>query len=145
MLTPIFQIYKGGENLMGSMASYFLGASLNDEVGLQNDELQVFANDDHRQLPLPREGDLLHPYAGYLETHVLPLGAFKVERWGTGWDGGTEKMVMTARAVTYAGKVKAGGTQHFDDMSLADILSDVARSAGLTLAIDPQLAEVRIP
>ncbi|WP_200837961.1 contractile injection system protein, VgrG/Pvc8 family, partial [Starkeya nomas] len=41
--------------------------------------------------------------------------------------------------------VKAGGTQHFDDMSLADILSDVARSAGLTLAIDPQLAEVRIP
>lgn len=146
MKTPVFQLFKGDTNLMGSMAPYFLGAGLTDEVGIQNDQLQVFLNDEGRQLPLPREGDLLKPWAGYVETRVLPLGAFKVERYGLGWEpGGAEAMVMTARAVTYTGEVKAGGTMHFDNKSLADILGEAARSAGLALAIDPQLAEVRIP
>lgn len=146
MKTPVFQLFKGGQNLMGAAASYFMSASLTDEVGLQNDEIQVVVADDHRQLPLPKEGDLIHPRAGYVETQVKPLGAFKVERWQCAWEPGSpEAMVMTARAAPYTTEVKAGGTRHYDDMTLADILGDAAKAAGLTLAIDPKLAEVQIP
>lgn len=144
--TPVFQLYKGDEDLMATMAPYFLGASFTDQVGRENDELQVFLNDEHRQLPLPREGDLLYARAGYRETGVKQLGAFKIEKYGLGWQpGGAEAMVMTARAVAFTGPVKAGGTRHFDDMTLADILGETAKSAGLTLAIDPELAQIRIP
>ncbi|MFT0860608.1 phage late control D family protein [Ancylobacter sp. G4_0304] len=146
MRTPIFQLFKGGQNLMSSMAPYFLGASLTDEVGWKNDELAVTLNDYLRQLPLPKKDDLIFPYAGYAETGVFPLGAFKVQGWQTGWQpGAVEAMTMTARAATYTGPVKAGGAQHWDDTTLGAILSDTARAAGLTLAVDPALADITIP
>ncbi|MDQ0513245.1 hypothetical protein [Ancylobacter amanitiformis] len=145
MKTPVFQIYKAGVNLMGSMAPWFLGAGLVDEVGIKNDELTVTVNDEMRRLPLPRADDVIFPRAGYAETTVSGLGAYKVQRWATGWQpGGAEVMVMTARAVSYTGEVKAGGIKHYDDTTLGDILGDTAKAASLTLSIDPELADIAI-
>lgn len=146
MTTPTFQLFKGTEDLMGAMAPYFISATLVDEVGLENDELSVELDDEARQLPLPTEDDMLEPVAGYDGGESASLGKFKVQGWGSGWSGGgAEIMRMTARAATFTGEVKAGGARHWDDKTLGDILGDTARAAGLSLAIDPELASVRIP
>ena len=146
MKTPIFQLFKGSTNPIGSMGPFFLGASLTDEVGLKNDQLTLTLNDNVRQLPLPKKDDLLIVRAGYKETGVRMMGAFKVQGWGTGWEGGgPEVMTMTARAVTFTGEVKAAGTKHFDETTLGDVLRDTAKAAGLSLAIDPDLASIEIP
>ncbi|PZP13286.1 MAG: hypothetical protein DI607_08685, partial [Sphingomonas hengshuiensis] len=83
MKTPVFQLFKGGTNLMGSMGPFFLAASLTDEVGLKNDQLNVTLNDEARHLQLPKKDDLLIVRSGYKETGVRMMGSFKVQGWGT--------------------------------------------------------------
>lgn len=52
---------------------------------------------------------------------------------------------MTARAATMTGDIKALGSRHWDDATLGDILEETAKAGGLRLAIDPDLARIRLP
>lgn len=142
---PAFRLYKGGQSLMGAMAPYFISASYHDEAGAKNDTLEVTLADRARELPLPREDDLLIAYGGATADRVAMLGAFRVNSFRLGWSGGPETMTMTARAATMTGAVKAGGAKHWDDKTLGDILGDTAKAAGLKLAIPPELAQVKVP
>lgn len=137
---PDFQLWKGGQNLTSRIAPYFITASLTDEVGQKNDQLEVTLADRAAELPLPREDDLLTAYS----KGVL-LGAFKVNRWGRGWDGGPETMTLTARAATMTGDLKALGSRHWDNATLGEILEETAQAGRLRLAIDPDLARIRLP
>lgn len=130
---------------MQGMAPYFISATYNDEAGLENDTLEVVLADRSRELPLPTEDDILVAFGGYAETRVAMLGTFKVNKWGGGWEpGNPETMTMTARAATFTSEVKALGSKHWDDETLGGILKETASAAGLTLAIDPELAQVKL-
>lgn len=144
-MKPIFRLFKGGQDLMVGMAPYFIQATYQDEAGGTNDTLEITLADEGRRLQLPSEDDVLIAYAGYEQLGVTMLGAFEVQGWGSGWEGGPETMTMKARAATFTGKVKAGGSKHWDDRTLGDILGDTAKAAGLTLAIDPDLAKTKLP
>lgn len=145
-MTPVFKLLKGGVDLMVGMAPYFISATYNDEVGYDNDTLEVVLADRMRELPLPTEDDLLIALGGYQGGAIAMLGAFKVQGWGSGWEpGNAETMTIKARAATFTGEVKAGGSKHWDDGTLGDILGDTAKAAGLKLAIDPELAKTKIP
>lgn len=145
-MTPVFQLFRGGVDLMPSLRGVFIRATLTDEVGEEADTLEVELADAMRTTPLPAEDEMLMPAAGYVETGVAPLGAFRVNRWETGWEeGGAETLVISARGATFAGEVKAGGLKHWDDTTLAAVLQDTARAAGLGLVIDPALGQVKLP
>lgn len=144
-MTPVLILQKGGVDLMPGLDPYFLSATFADSVGGDNDSLTVELDDEGRQLPLPQEDDLLIALAGYRESSIARLGAFKVQGWESGWESGPETMTMTARAATYTGKVKAGGLKHWDDKPLGDILKDTATAAGLQISIDPALAQIKVP
>lgn len=145
-MTPIIQVWKGGADLLaGPMAAYFLRATFTDHAGDENDTLEIELDDDWRQIPLPTEDDLLVAIAGWAERGVAMLGAFKINDWETGCENGPETMVIKARAATMTGDVKAGGLKHWDDKTLREVLGDTAKAAGLSLAIDPALASVKLP
>lgn len=144
-MTPILQIMKAGVDLMPGMASTFISATFTDNVGEEDDEFEIELDDNWRQIPLPQEDDLLIPFAGYRETSVSMLGAFKVNGWETGCESGPESMTITARAATLAGDFKAGGLKHWDDSTLGEVLEHAAKAAGLSLAIDPELAKAKLP
>ncbi|WP_024277978.1 contractile injection system protein, VgrG/Pvc8 family [Xanthobacter sp. 126] len=146
MTTPLFQLFKGGTDLMVAMAPFFISATYNDEAGHTNDTLEVVLADRARELPLPTEDDLLVAFGGYVGGKVAMLGAFKVQGWTGEWEpGNPETMTMQARAATFTGEIKAFGSKHWDDATLGSILQDTAKAAGLTLAIDPELASTEIP
>ncbi|RAI31230.1 hypothetical protein CH338_26185, partial [Rhodoplanes elegans] len=145
-MTPVIQVWKGGADLLaGPMGAYFLRATFHDAAGGENDTFEVELDDDARQIPLPQEDDMLAPIAGYLETGVAALGQFKVNDWETGCEDGPETIVIKARAATMTGDIKAGGLKHFDDKTLREVLEDTAKGAGLSVAIDPALASIKLP
>lgn len=145
-MTPIIQVWKGGADLLaGPMGAYFLRATFHDAAGGENDTFEVELDDNYRQIPLPQEDDMLAPIAGYLETGVAALGQFKVNDWETGCENGPETIVIKARAATMTGEIKAGGLKHFDDKTLREVLEDTAKGAGLSVAIDPALASIKLP
>lgn len=145
-MTPVFQLFKAGVDLMdGPMGRYFIQATFSDHVGDEDDTLEVELDDEGRQIPLPQEDDLLIAIAGYRESGVAMLGAFKVNGWETGCENGPETITIKARAATMTGEIKAGGLKHWDDKTLREVLDDTAKAAGLKLEIDPALAGVKLP
>ncbi|PZA12483.1 hypothetical protein DNX69_10950 [Rhodopseudomonas palustris] len=145
MTAPILKVMKAGIDLMPGMAPYFISATFTDNAGEETDEFEIELDDNWRQIPLPQEDDLLIVFAGYEETGVAMIGAFKVNGWETGCEAGPETMTMTARAATMSGEFKAGGLKHWDDSTLGEVLEDAAKAAKLSLAIDPELAKVKLP
>lgn len=144
-MTPILKVMKGDVDLMVGMAKVFISATYTDNAGDDDDEFEIELDDNYGQIPLPHEDDLLIVFAGYVETTAPMIGAFKVNGWESGWEHGPETMKMTARAATMSGEFKAGGMKHWHDSTLGQVLEDTAKAAKLSLAIDPELAQVKLP
>ena len=144
-MTPVLKIMKGDTDLMKGMLPYFVSATFTDNAGETDDEFEIELEDGFRQIPIPQEDDLLIVFAGWRETGVPMIGAFKVNGWETGCEQGPETIKITARAATMAGEFKAGGLKHWHDSTLGQILEDTAKAAKLSLVIDPELAKVKLP
>lgn len=143
-MRPLFVCHVGGANASGGFYSALLSATLTDNSGEEADTLELTFDDRLNSIATPGEGAVLQPFFGYAEAGLTSKGKFIVA--GIGVDGGPggETISISAKAADFREDAKERMTENFDDKTLKQILTEVFGRHGLDVAIDPELASIKV-
>jgi phage protein D len=145
---PLLSVSKGGgANIFGgSLGGYLVSVVVHDAPGQTSDRATITLANPGGRLPTPRKGDIYSISMGWAHTGLVLLGLYSVQRVSKSGGGRqVEQMVIHLRAADFVAKLQAAGREAFDETTTAgQLFQRVAGQAGLGVAIDPELAQVKI-
>jgi len=142
--TPQIFCSIDGRNVSGLVAPRLVRATVTDGTGIESDGVTVELDNDGDRIDRPQKGSTLIFGGGYKETGGPRLfGSYTIE--DAEKSGAKRRLTVIARAGSPSEKMKEKRNRAFEDMTVQDIISSIAGDAGLTPAVDPDLADIVIP
>jgi len=142
--TPQIFCSIDGRNVSGLLAPLLIRATVTDGTGVESDGITVEIDNKDDRIDRPRKGSTLVFGGGYRETGgPRRFGSYTIEDAEKA--GPKRRLTVIARAGAPSDKMKEKRNRAFEEMSVQDIVSSIARDAGLTPAVDPDLARIVIP
>ena len=137
---PQIEVLADGKPVNGIFYSRLVSATIRDESGQQGDTLNLRFDNRNYEVEPPKEGTILEPKFGYLETGLTSMGKFEVDKVGS--EGGEDGIFLrvTANAVSQRKGLKEKGSQSFKDTTLGAMLQEVFSAAGESIDVDSELA-----
>ncbi|BBF92343.1 phage late control D family protein [Blastochloris tepida] len=140
-MTPAYRILADGVDISGRLTGRMVELRLVDVDGETSDELTLLISNWDGAIAKPRKGALLSVEIGYLETGLVFMGLYKVQT--TKKMGPKAAFEITAHAADYRGSLKSQKTRTHEG-TLGAVVARIAGEHGLSAAVDPALAAVRI-
>lgn len=148
---PALQVIgPSGEDLVGRWGAALLGVTVTDKAGHESDECVIRTAWKDPWRSIPPKGARYVVSAGWEGEGLTMLGEYTVQRWtrkGSPDEG--ESLEVTCRAADFIDKMKTSGSRHYDAESghgtAGKIFEQIARDAGVSAVIDPEIAGVAIP
>ncbi|MEQ1713285.1 MAG: hypothetical protein ABL908_18065 [Hyphomicrobium sp.] len=143
-MTPAFKILAGGIDVTGGINDRLIELVVVDHDGTKADEVTIILDDRDFALEVPRKGKLLGVWLGYLETGLVFMGQFKVNRVQRRFskDQGAV-MEITGKSADLKDKMKSQRTGQYVDKTLGGIVEEAAGRHGLTAQVSPKLANLK--
>lgn len=140
---PVVEVAVDGKAVAGTFYERLVSLTVTDKEGVSSDVFEAVLNDGPPDfLALPRTGAIVDVRLGYREASVASVGRFTVDK-------------VQAKCLPYslsisgkaadlrAGTLKENRERHWEDRSVADIVSEIAGEAGLQPAIDAEIGAHR--
>lgn len=142
--TPIFEVWKGGENRTAN----FRNRAVSIQVDLQSgngggDSCAITVDDRDWLMATPRVGDGLEVYLGYKEVGLAFMGTYMVDR--VVFSGPPKQITVHGNAVDFNGSIKSAVTKEYSDKTLGEVIQSLAQVAGLSAQVDESLGSLKIP
>ncbi|WP_043345362.1 hypothetical protein [Methylobacterium sp. B1] len=142
--TPIFEIWKGGENYTAN----FNNRTVQIQVDLVSgggggDTCQITVDDRDWLISTPQVGDGLEIYLGYAEVGLARTGVFQTDR--VTFTGPPKGITIHGTGASFAGSIKSHVVKNFDGKSLGDIVKGLLEGTGYSANIDESLSSLKIP
>jgi len=142
-MRPLIRITAEGEDVTARVADRLLELEIADEGGIEADTLSLTLDDRDARLAVPPHGSLVRVslgMAGPRPVPLTPMGAWRVD--ATELTGPERQLRINATAADMAGAIRSPRTRAWEDVTLGDIVTTIAREAGLQPVVAPQLATI---
>ncbi|WP_172123237.1 late control D family protein [Devosia sp. 919] len=136
--TVSWKVFVDGQDMTDGMRPFLTGITVSDKDGTASDTCSLDFDDSGGQLKLPKDGAKVQVY---LQGAAVFSGTVDTVR-SSGSRGSGRTLKVTAKGFDAKGKVKEPQSHHMDDATLQQFLGKAARRAGLSMVIDPALAEI---
>lgn len=129
-MRPIFEILVDGQDITARIGDRLLGLNVTDRSGHESDDLTFTIDNRGGLVEVPNRGVTLELSLGYRETGLVRVGAFVVD--GASGEGPAQTMTITAKAADMTARLRAPRTRAWQDITLGEIVGEVATRHGLT-------------
>lgn len=149
---PFLEIFApSGRNIVPGLGGGFLGVTITDNEGFESDECVIRVIDKAPFNIIPPKGTKYRVVAGWQGGGGGTVGGlYSFETYhksGSPDDGKTIELVC--RAADFIDKMKEAGSEHYDEENghgtVGKIFETLAKKAGISAAIDPELANIKMP
>lgn len=143
-MTPDFRVeVDGRQDATAAIRERLLGLTVTDEAGLQSDSAEIRIDDRDRSVALPRKGSELEISLGWTDGPMTTEGRYVVDE--TQLEGPPDTLVIRARGADMRQSLKARKTRSWSDVSLGELVSEIASEHGLEGSAGSSLSRIRIP
>lgn len=136
--TNLWSVVLNGSDISGGLRPHLISISVTDKDGTAGDTLSITVDDAGGQFRMPDEGARIS--AAINGIRVFEGTVDKVRSQGS--RGAGLVLSITAKGYDTKGKAKEPQALHKDDATLEEFLGAVAKEAGYSLVIDPELGAV---
>lgn len=139
MKTPRAEISVNGNPVASIFNERLISVTIVDKEGVTSDSISCELNDGSPFAAIPRKGDTITARLGYLETGVLDFGQYTAD------DPEVHclpyKLSVNGKGANMREKLKQHGAKHWDNKTVKDIVSDVAKDNGLTAKVSGDVGD----
>lgn len=139
-MTPSCRITVDGQLVSGVFMSRILSCEVTDKEGVGSDTVSISLN-DWPVAAIPRKGALIKVWMGYAVSGMAYMGAFTAEEIEA--EILPYSLNITGKSANLRNGKKQNRERHWDNKTLGDIVSQVARENGLTAKVDAGLGAHR--
>ncbi len=141
-MKPRFEIKTGSKDITDAIASRLIRLSIRDESNLRSDSMCLELADEP-PIAWPSEGQQFEVAIGY-ETSLVSMGTYAAKHIGV--SASPQRVLkIEASALEQAASLKSQREQSWEDTTLGEIVSEVARRNGLKPAVIGELQSISIP
>ena len=153
-MTPTYQVSANGVDLTTLLKTRLISLTLNDEVGINSDTVEIQVDDRDGAIQIPPFGASLVVGIGYTETGIVAKGAFRVDEIEC--EGPDRRMLIRARsadtnAVASMPQIKGGKDKTWltpdglHAMTIGEIAKHIAAANGLVYVCTDDLIANAVP
>ena len=141
MKTPRAEISVNGKPVASIFNERLISVTITDKEGVTSDTIACELNDGNPFAAIPRKGDIITAKLGYLETGVLDFGSYVAD------DPEVHclpyKMMVNGKGTDMRKTPKQHGAKHWDNKTVKDIVSDIAKDHGWTPKISGKVGDYK--
>ncbi len=141
-MTPDFQILADTIDVTAAIRRRLISIGVTDAAGMEIDTVELSLDDRDGAIALPRTGAELAVKLGYRETGLATLGLYVVDEVLLA--SPPRSMTIRARAADLRQGLKRPRTRPWDNVTLADIVTTIAREHGYEPRVSAKLASESI-
>ena len=142
---PFIRATVNGNPVADLLYSALVSARIHDAPGQDGDTAELTFDDKDNLVALPSKGAALGLVFGNGSLGGQKMGRFVVE--GTTIEGGAdgEFIIVSGRSADMRSDVKEPASEHFDEMTIGDIVRQLAGRHGYGAVVDPAIAAMKLP
>ena len=146
MRQPIVQVFgQSGDDLVPGWGEALMSVRYTDVDGGDSDELEITYAVSPPFQDSPAEGTQYRLIYGWDSSALRDAGFFTYQSDTLGGDPESGyTLTITARASDFVDADKTVDSEHFDDMTVGDIIRKVAKDAGREVIVDPSIANIKV-
>lgn len=136
-VTPQAIVKVNGQVLASNFNERLMSVSVEDKNGVTSDSVRLELKDGNPFVEIPKKGDILEIWLGYEETGVAYFGKYTVD---------DPEVSMFPFKISISGKgadmrdgLKSQKSRHWDNKTLKDVITDIAKDNNLEPKIDEEL------
>lgn len=142
--TPIYRVYKGGEDITGRLNDRTLQIRVDLQSGNGNDDqCTILVDDRDWRVARPLTGESLQIWLGYTEVGLAYMGTFEID--DVTFLGPPRNIKLTGKSTGSSDIQKAPAIREFANATVGQILGHMANQTSLGTAISGDLAGIQIP
>lgn len=147
MRRAIFEVAIAGTNIETALLPILIGMTITDSAGTHSDTASIEIDDTGGRVILPQPKAAVVISLGWQDEGVREVFRGTVDEvQSSGSRSGGRTLTISAKGVDTTSKAKEGQHRHFDQKTVADILSEAGQSAGISeVEVDPALASIVLP
>ena len=140
----VFMVTVAGTNITTTLMPVLISLTVSDKVGTHSDTASLDIDDSDGRIVLPRIGAPVIVALGWEGEGVRVVFTGTVDEVrSSGSRGSGRTLSISAKGMDTTSKPKEGQQRHFDDSTVADILSAAGKTAGVNqVEVDPSLASI---
>ena len=143
MSTPDFRVIADSTDITAAIKRGLLSLRVTDEAGVGSDKVEIKLDDRDGKISLPRTGAELDIALGYQETGLVRMGLYIVDEISI--TSPPQSMTIRAHAADMRQVLKAPRTKTWGEVTLADVVNDIAAAHGLEPRISSDMASIQLP
>ncbi|WP_030128498.1 phage late control D family protein [Pseudomonas sp. QTF5] len=127
-MTPMFRIVADGSDITRLINDRLLLLRTSDKPGMESDEFELRIDDRDGAVALPERGASIEVYLGYAGQDLARQGRYTVDE--VELSGPPDTLVIRGKASDMRGSGKTTRSGSWENVSLAQIVSTIARRNG---------------
>ena len=143
MSTPDFRVIADSTDITAAIKRGLLSLRVTDEAGVGSDKVEIKLDDRDGKIALPRTGAELDIALGYQETGLVRMGLYIVDEVSI--TSPPQSMTIRAHAADMRQVLKAPRTKTWGEVTLADVVNEIAAAHGLEPKISSDMASIQLP
>lgn len=142
----VFDVKINGANINSVLAPILTSISVDDSAGTHGDTATIVMSDIGGRIALPKAGAKVQVALGWVGVGMREVFSGAVDEVrSSGSRGSGMVLTISAKGFDALGKAKEPQERHFDDKAVKDIITATAKDSGVTVEVDPQIADLVIP
>jgi len=137
-MNPQCRIKIDGVMASGVMMDRLISCAVTDKEGINADSVQITLNNSPAA-QIPRKGAKIQVWMGYGDQQLTFMGTFVVDEVEVTLFPHT--MNITGKSADLREKMKENKERHWDDKTVAKIVSDIAADHGLSAKVDSAVGQ----
>lgn len=139
---PRWRVTLDGKDITGRIAPRLMSLTITSERGQDADQLDLTVSDHDGGLALPKHGVTIDVSLGWDTTGLANMGTFTVDE--VEHSGAPDKVVVRARSAKLASSIRQKRTGSWQDVTLGDVVNEIAGRNGVAPHVDPATAATKI-
>ncbi|WP_413728718.1 phage late control D family protein [Sodalis sp. RH19] len=142
-LAPDFRLTINEKDITANVRPRLLSLTLNDNRGLEADQLDIELDDADGQIQLPGRGAVIKVFLGWQGEALIGKGDFtvdEIEHRGT-----PDILTIRARSADFRGSLNSRREVSYHETTLGDIINQIANRHKLVPVVSDTLATIAIP
>jgi uncharacterized protein len=132
----------GEQDITANISPRLVSLTLNDERGIESDDVQIELDDADNLLEIPPTGARLSVSIGWHGQPLVHKGIYTVDE--PDYSSPPRRLRLTARAADVSGSLGEKRDRSWHDVDLRSVAASIAEQHGLTLRISDVVADAKV-